>query len=72
MRMTMTTRIAAVWFYHMALAALSLHAAARDTFNVRDFGAIADGKTSTTRQLQAAIDACDAAGGGTVLVPAGT
>src|SRR5690242_11326699 len=41
------------------------------TFNVRDFGAIPDGQTTTTKQLQAAIDAAAKAGGGTVLVPAG-
>ena len=41
-------------------------------FNVRDFGANADGKTSTTKELQKTIDACNAAGGGTVIVPAGS
>lgn len=40
-------------------------------YNVRQFGAVADGETRTTEQLQAAIDACAKAGGGTVLVPAG-
>jgi hypothetical protein len=39
--------------------------------NVREFGAPHDGKTSATRQIQAAIDAAAAQGGGTVLVPAG-
>jgi len=39
--------------------------------NILDFGAIADGKTLCTTQIQAAIDACAAAGGGTVTVPAG-
>src|SRR5918993_1217104 len=39
--------------------------------NVRQFGAIADGETVTTAQLQSAIDTCGANGGGTVLVPAG-
>src|SRR5581483_7410296 len=41
-------------------------------YNIRDFGAKGDGKTLDTAALQAAIDACTADGGGTVLVPAGT
>ncbi len=41
-------------------------------FDVRDRGARGDGTTSDTASLQAAVDACAAAGGGTVLVPAGT
>src|SRR5438874_6635589 len=40
-------------------------------FNVRDFGAIGDGETNTTKQLQASIDAAAKVGGGTVLIPAG-
>jgi hypothetical protein len=40
-------------------------------FNVLDFGAAAGGKTLSTAALQAAIDACHAAGGGRVVVPRG-
>jgi hypothetical protein len=40
-------------------------------FNVLDFGAIGDGTTDDTSAIQAAIDAANAAGGGTVFVPRG-
>ena len=40
-------------------------------YNVRDHGAAADKKTNDGPPIQAAIDACSAAGGGTVYVPAG-
>src|SRR4051812_42767034 len=40
-------------------------------FNVVQFGAVADGETLTTAQLQETIDACAKAGGGTVVIPAG-
>ncbi|HBO45816.1 MAG TPA: hypothetical protein DD670_18215 [Planctomycetaceae bacterium] len=38
---------------------------------VTEYGAVADGETLTTTALQKAIDACSAAGGGTVHFPAG-
>ncbi|MGH9589740.1 MAG: glycoside hydrolase family 28 protein [Terracidiphilus sp.] len=41
-------------------------------YNIRDYGAKGDGKTIDTAALQAAIDACNKEGGGTVLVPSGT
>lgn len=37
-----------------------------ETFNVTDYGAVADGRTLNTRAIQAAIDACAARGGGVV------
>ena len=40
-------------------------------YNIRDFGAVGDGKTLDTIALQAAIDTCNREKGGTVLVPAG-
>lgn len=40
-------------------------------FNIVNFGAIPDGKTINTAQIQTAIDACHTAGGGQVVVPAG-
>jgi hypothetical protein len=46
-------------------------AAAGPVFDVRRFGADRGGKTPATRAIQQAIDACGAAGGGTVLIPPG-
>ena len=41
-------------------------------YSILDYGAVADGKTLCRAAFQSAVDACHAAGGGTVLVPAGT
>lgn len=41
------------------------------TFDITTYGAIGDGAANDAPAIQAAIDACSAAGGGTVLVPAG-
>ncbi|MBB6144077.1 hypothetical protein HNQ77_002029 [Silvibacterium bohemicum] len=74
-RRTMLKRTAA----GAALAAESLLSPARSfaqraghTVNPRSFGAKGDGQTKDTAALQQAIDSCAAAGGGTVLIPAGT
>lgn len=39
--------------------------------NVRDFGAVGDGRAKDTAAIQKAIDAADRSGGGTVVVPPG-
>ena len=41
-------------------------------FDVRRYGAAGDGRVLDTRPLQAAIDSCQAAGGGVVFCPPGT
>lgn len=45
--------------------------AALGWFNVKDYGALGDGSTNDTVAVQAAINACAAAGGGTVYFPPG-
>lgn len=47
-------------------------AAQPPVLDVRQFGAVPDGKTLCTDALQKAIDQCAAQGGGTVCLPAGT
>ncbi|ROS79140.1 glycoside hydrolase family 28 protein [Cellulomonas sp. PhB143] len=41
------------------------------TINIREHGAVGDGTTNDAPAIQSAIDACHAAGGGTVVVPSG-
>jgi hypothetical protein len=40
-------------------------------YNIKDYGAVGDGKTLNTEAINNAIIACSNSGGGTVLVPAG-
>ena len=40
--------------------------------DVRQFGAVGDGRTKATRAIQHAVDACHRLGGGVVILPAGT
>ena len=47
------------------------HAQTNNIFDIRTFGAVGDGVTLDKKFLQAAIDKCSAAGGGTVLVTGG-
>ena len=57
----------------LLLSALALTACSQpQTFDVRDFGAIGDGQTLDSPAINAAIQAAADAGGGTVVLPAGT
>lgn len=44
----------------------------KESFSVKDFGAVGDGVADDTAAIQAAVNAAGAAGGGTVYFPAGT
>lgn len=50
---------------------MNLDSLSRSFYNVRDFGAADNGMTLDTSAIQAAIDTCARAGGGTVYFPAG-
>jgi alpha-L-rhamnosidase len=52
-------------FYHSAFAAEPAR------FDITQYGATADAKTVNTQAIQATIDQCAAAGGGTVVIPTG-
>jgi DNA sulfur modification protein DndE len=43
----------------------------KDTFNIQQYGAKADGITLNTQAIAKAIETCNQAGGGTVLIPKG-
>ena len=50
----------------------SVQSRMREAYSVTDFGAVGDGSTDDTAEIQAAIDAVRAVGGGVLLFPAGT
>ncbi len=59
-------------FLALSVSQLVKAAPAENVFNVESFGAAGDGKNLDSPAINKAIDAAAEAGGGTVLVPAGT
>lgn len=51
--------------------AFGQQAHSKKTYNIVDYGAVADGKTLNTKAIQSAIDAANAAKGGKVIFPKG-
>ena len=63
--------VVALFSFALLSGCVSGSTSPKATFNVRESGAVGDGKTKDTAAIQAALDRCAAAGGGTVVVPAG-
>lgn len=59
-------------FFCAAILLVLFQNVSAQTYNIVDYGAIADGKTLNSLAIQNTIDACAKAGGGTVFIPAGT
>ena len=66
-------RIPRCWLLPVTVCLLAVNVAlgAEVVYDVRDYGAIADGEVLCTEAIQAAIDTCAADGGGTVYFPPG-
>jgi polygalacturonase len=60
------------FFIASRLAGVAAEIPGNNYFNVRNFGAMGDGKNLDSPAIDKAIDACAQSGGGTVYLPAGT
>ncbi|PXV66306.1 polygalacturonase [Dysgonomonas alginatilytica] len=58
--------------YVLYILVLSVTTAFAKNYNVKDFGAVGDGRYLDSPAIQKAIDACTADGGGMVIIPRGT
>lgn len=58
--------------YILYILVVSVATAFGKDYNVKDFGAVGDGRNMDSPAIQKAIDACTADGGGVVFIPKGT
>jgi polygalacturonase len=54
------------------MPAITVPTFSNKAFNIKDYGAVSDGQTLNTQAIAKAVDACAKAGGGRVVVPAGS
>ena len=69
--MCVLVKIKLTCLFLLIFVALQTKATVPNIYNIKDYGAVADGKTDNAVAIQKAIDACSSAKGGVVIVPAG-